>query len=117
MTRIAAQPPHVSVYGSSGQASEATVAGLFAGIGGIELGLQRAGFTTRFLCEIDPGARAVLQKRFPHAQFADDITTVGELPDVTLAAAGFPCQDLSQAGSMLGISGSKSGLVVQLLKL
>src|ERR1035441_3705174 len=38
--------------------------GLFAGIGGIELGLSRAGHHTRLLCEIDPAARAVLEPRF-----------------------------------------------------
>ncbi|HJN44091.1 MAG: hypothetical protein CL477_05030 [Acidobacteria bacterium] len=38
--------------------------GLFSGIGGFELGLSRAGFRTRMICEIDPGAREVLTRRF-----------------------------------------------------
>jgi DNA (cytosine-5)-methyltransferase 1 len=41
------------------------VAGLFAGIGGIELGLHLAGHSTQLLCEIDPGAKAVLAHHFP----------------------------------------------------
>ncbi len=94
-----------------------TVAGLFAGIGGIELGLERAGFRTKFLCECDPGAQAVLRKHFPMVPLWSDITSLEVLPDVTLATAGFPCQDLSQAGSMQGISGPKSRLVDRLLRL
>ena len=42
-----------------------TVVGLFAGIGGIELGLHRAGFQSTLLCEIWPPARSVLAERFP----------------------------------------------------
>jgi len=94
-----------------------TVAGLFSGIGGIELGLERAGFKTELLCECDAGAQAVVRKHFPKVPLWDDVTTLETLPDVTLASAGFPCQDLSQAGSMRGISGSKSGLVNNLLRL
>ena len=42
--------------------------GLFAGVGGFELGLAKAGHEARLLCEIDPGARAVLAARFPGAR-------------------------------------------------
>lgn len=41
------------------------VLGLFSGIGGFELGFQRAGFNIAAMCEIEPYARAVLAKRFP----------------------------------------------------
>lgn len=93
------------------------VAGLFAGIGGIELGLERAGHTTELLCENDPAAKAVLAKRFPDAPLMDDIRSIRSLPKVDLVAAGFPCQDLSQAGTTNGIDGAKSGLVKALLQL
>jgi DNA (cytosine-5)-methyltransferase 1 len=94
------------------------VAGLFAGIGGIELGLHRAGHSTALLCEIDPAAQAVLQERFPGVPLFDDIRTLPRLqPDVDLLAAGFPCQDLSQAGKARGIKGRQSGLVTHVFEL
>jgi DNA (cytosine-5)-methyltransferase 1 len=95
-----------------------TVAGLFAGIGGLELGLHRAGHWTALLCEIEPGARAVLSERFPGLAQHDDIRTLEALPpQVNLVTAGFPCQDLSQAGKTAGIEGSRSGLVGEVFRL
>jgi DNA (cytosine-5)-methyltransferase 1 len=94
-----------------------TVAGLFAGIGGIELGLHRAGHTTAMLCEIDAGAQRVLQEHFPGVDIASDVREIDALPDVDLVAAGFPCQDLSQAGRTAGIGGRNSGLVDEVFRL
>jgi DNA (cytosine-5)-methyltransferase 1 len=92
--------------------------GLFAGIGGVELGLSRAGHESLLLCEIDPTARAVLDARFPAVKKHDDVTTLRALPRGTdLVAAGFPCQDLSQAGKTAGIAGSRSGLVGEVFRL
>jgi DNA (cytosine-5)-methyltransferase 1 len=92
--------------------------GLFAGIGGIELGLHRAGHRTLTLCEIDPPAKAVLADRFPDLELHSDVTTLENLPDGTdLVAAGFPCQDLSQAGLTKGIRGKRSGLVGEIFRL
>lgn len=94
------------------------VAGLFAGVGGIERGLQRAGHEAKLLCENDPTAIAVLKARFETIPFHDDVTTLRSLPsETTLLAAGFPCQDLSQAGKTLGIAGSRSGLVGEVFRL
>ena len=93
------------------------VIGLFAGIGGIELGLQAAGHEVEFLCENDPMAQAVLRTRFPGVPIKDDIRSLKSLPKVDLVAAGFPCQDLSQAGTTNGIAGPKSGIVSTLLQL
>lgn len=93
------------------------VAGLFAGIGGIELGLQQAGHHSSLLCEIDPGASAVLRERFPHATLANDVREIMKLGSVDLLAAGFPCQDLSQAGRTAGIGGRNSGLVGHVFRL
>ena len=94
------------------------IAGLFAGIGGLERGLHRAGHRTTLLCETDPGATAVLKARFPGVPHHDDVTTLGCLPKrTTLVVAGFPCQDLSQAGQTAGIAGLRSGLVGEVFRL
>jgi DNA (cytosine-5)-methyltransferase 1 len=92
--------------------------GLFAGIGGLELGLGAHGWDTELLCEIDPGAQAVLSARFPDVVVHADVTRLRALPAGTdLVAAGFPCQDLSQAGRTAGITGARSGLVDEVFRL
>lgn len=94
------------------------VVGLFAGIGGLELGLKSAGFDTSLLCEIDPPARQVLSTEFPDIELTEDVRKLRALPTGTdIVTAGFPCQDLSQAGRTAGISGSRSGLVDQVFRL
>src|SRR2546428_2958427 len=93
-------------------------AGLFAGIGGIELGLSRGGHETDLLCEIDRVACAVLESRFPRVKRVADVQQLKSLPHGTeLVAAGFPCQDLSQAGRTAGITGSRSSLVGEVFRL
>lgn len=94
------------------------VVGVFAGIGGIELGLEAAGHRTTLVCEIDPSARAVLRERMPQIPLHDDIRTLEKLPKGTeLVAGGFPCQDISQAGKTTGITGKNSGLVNEVFRL
>lgn len=94
------------------------VAGLFAGIGGLERGLAQAGLSTALLCEIDPRAQAVLADRFPGVPVAADVNALTYLPKgIDLLAAGFPCQDLSQAGDVRGIFGSRSGLIRNVFRL
>jgi len=94
------------------------VAGMFAGIGGLELGLSRAGHRTALLCENDPSANAVLADRFPDVERAPDVCKLKSLPKGTdLLVGGFPCQDLSQAGKTVGIEGSRSGLVGEVFRL
>ena len=93
-------------------------AGLFAGVGGIELGLRRAGHETAMLCENDAGASAVLAARFPDVPLHGDVRELTSFPTgTTLVTAGFPCQDLSQAGKTAGIEGSRSGLVGEVFRL
>ena len=105
-----------SVRSKAGKTS-LKVAGLFAGIGGIELGLSAAGHEARLLCEIDDSACRVLTARFPSVKLARDVRALKGLPAVDLIAAGFPCQDLSQAGRTAGIRGSRSGLVSEVFRL
>jgi DNA (cytosine-5)-methyltransferase 1 len=94
------------------------VAGLFAGIGGFEKGLAAAGHHAELLCEIDPLARAVLADHLPGIKLHSDIRTLSSLPrKIDLVVAGFPCQDLSQAGLTAGIEGTRSGLVGEVFRL
>lgn len=89
-----------------------TIGSLFAGIGGFDLGFERAGFTTAWTCEIDQKAQAVLRLRFPQAVHHDDVTQVGahNLGPVDVVTFGSPCQDLSVAGKRAGLAGARSGL-------
>jgi len=91
----------------------------FAGIGGISLGLERAGHECVGHCEIDPYARKVLKKHWPNVPLFGDITKVrpNELPKADLWAGGFPCQDISNAGKRAGIRGARSGLFFDWMRL
>lgn len=94
------------------------VAGLFAGVGGIEAGLHRAGYSTRFLCEIDDAACKVLETRFPGVEIRRDVTTLRSIPTgIDVLTAGFPCQDLSQAGRTRGLDGARSSLIAEVFRL
>lgn len=93
-----------------------TVAGLFAGIGGIELGLAAAHHKTTLLCEYDLGAKKVLETKLK-VHVAPDVRELETVGPVDLVAAGFPCQDLSQAGRTAGIQGRNSGLVGHVFRL
>lgn len=90
-----------------------TFLSLFAGIGGMDLGLERAGMRCVGQVEIDPFCRRVLAKHWPDVPRWDDVRTFNagmlkEKPD--LIAGGFPCQDISNAGKRAGIGGERSGL-------
>lgn len=108
----------------SSENADLKVVGLFSGIGGLELGFERAGLQTAHLCELMPEARAVLtaamdrsgsQSAFCGATITNDVTSPklhSKLPEhFDVLTAGFPCQDLSQAGRTRGINGHQSGLV------
>ena len=83
------------------------VASFFSGIGGIDLGLERAGMDIVFQCEILRFGQKVLKRHWPDIPLANDITKVKaiEVPDVDVFAGGFPCQDLS-----LATQGKRKGL-------
>jgi DNA (cytosine-5)-methyltransferase 1 len=88
------------------------VGSLFAGIGGFDLGFERAGMRVCWQVEQDPYCRAVLARHFPDAVRFEDVREVGArtLAPVDLLCGGFPCQDLSPAGRGAGIDGARSGL-------
>lgn len=94
------------------------VGALFTGVGGLELGLHEAGHQTVFTCEIWEPAIAVLRERLVGVPNHSDVRTLRSLPSgVEVLTAGFPCQDLSQAGMTAGIAGARSGLVDHVFRL
>ena len=94
------------------------VAALFAGIGGLERGLEMSGHRTVLTCEIAPPAITVLSRHFPDTPNQPDVRVLEALPrGIGILTAGFPCQDLSQAGTTRGIGGTKSGLVGHVFRL
>ena len=82
------------------------VLSLFSGIGGLDLGLQRAGMTIAGQVEIDPWCRKVLAKHWPEVPRHDDVRTCaqwwGGRPVPDLICGGFPCQPFSSAGLRRG---------------
>lgn len=115
-------------------ATRLRVGSLFSGIGGLDLGLHRAGHEHVFLCESDPWRRDVLKARFPGVPVYEDVRAVGanargghgrgdagirssrdraeaEVSErVDLLCGGFPCQDISVAGRRRGLAGERSSL-------
>lgn len=89
-----------------------TVGSLFAGIGGFDLGFERAGYEIKWQVEINGFCRAVLRKHWPQVRKYADVRRVGahNLEPVDVICGGFPCQDISPAGRRAGIEGERSGL-------
>lgn len=89
-----------------------TFGSLFAGIGGMDLGLERAGMTCKWQVEVDDFGRSILRRHWPHVELAGDVVSVAfeDLEAVDVIAGGFPCQDVSHAGRRAGIEGEQSGL-------
>ena len=93
---------------------------LFAGIGGLELGLERAGMEVKWQVEIDDYATKVLEKHWPHVARWRDITTFPPNShrdwSVDIICGGFPCQDISYAGKGAGLDGERSGLFYEAIR-
>ena len=89
-------------------------ASLFSGIGGFDLGLERAGFEVTFQCEIDKFCRNILRKHWPEIPHHENIKELSEseIPESEVWVGGFPCQDVSLArmGERPGLKGKRSGL-------
>lgn len=90
------------------------VASFFAGIGGFDLGCERAGMEVVFQCEINTFCHKVLKKHWPNIPLQKDIKTLNadEIPYANIWCGGFPCQDVSLAnqGKRKGLKGERSGL-------
>jgi DNA (cytosine-5)-methyltransferase 1 len=102
-----------------------TAVSTFAGVGGFDIALERAGIEVVATVEIDNKARGVLAAHFENAaHFTDVMEVTGEQlinagfnPDRGIIVGGFPCQDLSTAGRRAGLDGSRSGLFWQICRL
>jgi|GEM_PF-612582 len=94
--------------------SQYKVASFFAGIGGFDLGCERAGMEVVFQCEINTFCHKVLKKHWPDTPLHTDIKklTPEEIPEANIWCGGFPCQDVSLAnqGKRKGLKGERSGL-------
>jgi len=91
-----------------------SIGSLFAGIGGFELGLERAipGAFTQWQVEQNNFCQKVLAKHWPEARIYEDVRNItkNNVEQVDILCGGFPCQDISTAGKGDGLHGEKSGL-------
>jgi DNA (cytosine-5)-methyltransferase 1 len=96
-----------------------TFGSLFAGIGGFDLGFERAGFQCKWQVEIDDYATRVLERHWPNVHRERDIRQCGRhnLDRVDCIIGGWPCQDISYAGAGAGLNGARSGLFFEAARL
>ena len=97
------------------------VVSLFSGVGGFDLGLERAGMTTVAQVEWDKKCQSVLARHWPDVPRWGDVSEVrgADLPDCDLVAFGSPCQDLSVAGKRAGMveGETRSGLFYEAIRI
>ena len=96
-----------------------TFGSLFSGIGGLDLGLERAGMKCLWQVENEPYCNQVLAHHWPDVKRYGDICNVytQDLEPVDVIAGGFPCQDISSAGKKAGLDGARSGLWSQFTRI
>ena len=93
---------------------------LFSGIGGFHMGFERAGYKVNsYFSEVDKHAIAVYKHQFKNSTYVGSVTDVrgGDLPRIDLITFGSPCQDFSQAGSRRGLTGDRSSLIAEAIRL
>ena len=95
-----------------------TFGSLFAGIGGFDLGFERAGMACKWQVEIDDYANRVLKKHWPDVRRWRDVCTwpQQDTDRVDVICGGFPCQDISYAGRGAGLDGERSGLFFEAIR-
>lgn len=95
--------------------ADLTYLSLFSGIGGLDLGLDRAGWTCAGQVELDPWCRTVLDRHWPEVPKHDDVRTAPAWwsaqprSAVRMVAGGFPCQPFSTHGLRLGTGDARWG--------
>lgn len=95
-----------------------TLGSLFDGSGGFPLGGMICGITPIWASEIEPFPIRVTTKRIPQMKHYGDISKLSgvKLPPVDIITFGSPCQDMSIAGKRAGLSGSRSNLFYEALR-
>ena len=105
----------------AGEVPRFKAASLFSGIGGFDIGLERAGFDITFQCEIDKFCRSILKRHWPEIPRHENIKELHatDIPQSDVWAGGFPCQDVSLArmGARAGLRGRRSGLFYDFARL
>lgn len=91
------------------------IGSLFAGIGGFELGCERAWPNSKTIWQVEqnPFCQSILSKHWPTAKIYNDVRdiTINNVEPVDVLLGGFPCQDISTAGQQKGVhDGKKSSL-------
>ncbi|MCM1165658.1 MAG: DNA cytosine methyltransferase [Ruminococcus sp.] len=96
-----------------------TLGSLFDGIGGFPLAAQRCGIKAVWASEIETSCIEITKRHFPQVKHLGDITKIngGEIPPVDIISFGSPCQDLSTAGKQIGLSGERSGLFLDAVRI
>ena len=95
------------------------VGGLFSGVGGIELGFQKNGFSIVWANEYDKHCQTTYLKNFEHKFIFDDIHKINgaSLEPVDVLCGGFPCQAFSVAGYRKGLKDSRGNLFFEIVRL
>ena len=98
---------------------EYKLASLFAGIGGIDLGFEQAGFVPVWANEIDPAAAITFRANHKAELVVDDICNIKakDIPTVSVLAGGFPCQAFSIAGYKKGFKDTRGTLFFEIIRL
>lgn len=96
-----------------------TMGSLFDGIGGFPLAAIRHGITPVWASEIEAFPIEVTKRHFLDMIHVGDITKLdgAKLPPVQIICGGSPCQDLSVAGARAGLSGERSGLFMEQIRI
>ena len=95
------------------------MAGLFAGVGGIELGFKQAGFTPVLANEIDKHAGVTYALNHVHPLILRDIHDLEtrEIPRIDLLTGGFPCQAFSVAGYRRGFKDPRGNVFWEIVRI
>ena len=96
------------------------IGSLFAGIGGIDLGFEQAGFEIAWANEIDKDACNTYRHNFPNIVLVeDDIRNINldTIPDFDILTAGFPCQSFSVCGNRKGFADERGNLFFEIMRI
>ena len=96
-----------------------TLGSLFDGSGGFPLGGLLSGITPVWASEIEPFPIRVTTKRLPQMKHYGDVSKLNgtELPPIDIITFGSPCQDMSVAGKRAGLSGARSNLFYEAVRI